>query len=242
MDREPTPEQAVFEWFSPAIALRALLGQGLSINHKVIKNLFNNLKNKSLTQQDNGIYWKLIQNGRSTHNFTTWTSRDVVLALHALTDGLKETEKTLGVNVFEETVIHERKDRVYVGGNYDMMPTLREIAKYVEDCNKIPILAYNFSVPKGEIHDTDLLLLHNCFIALFELTVPSGALSEIERTKDYNIPCYILYSKRYKKDFLSDQNITTMVKTMPDLKDRIYGYSEIDELKQKVVEIINQNR
>ncbi len=240
MDIELTPEQGAFEWFSSAIALRALLAQGLSVNHNVIRNLFNNLKNKSLTKQNRGVYWKLIQNGQRSQNITTWSSRDVILALHALNDALKETEKTLGINKFKETIINERKERVFVGGNYDMMPNLRMIAKYVEECNKIPILAYDFSVPKEEIHDTDLLLIHNCSIAFFELTSPSGALNEIERTKDYNTPCYIFYSKRDKEDFLSDQNITTMVRTMPDLKDRIIGYSNFDELKEKVFEIIKK--
>jgi hypothetical protein len=112
MDFEDTPHGA-FEWFSTAIALRALLSQGFSVNHKVIKRLFINLKNKSLTQPNNKIYWKLIQDEQHTLNITTWPSRDVVLALHTLTDVFKETEKTLGVNIYEEIIIHERKDIVH---------------------------------------------------------------------------------------------------------------------------------
>lgn len=244
IDIEYTTSHGPFEWFSSAIALRALLSQGFSVNHRVINRLFINLKDKSLTKdkKNNKIYWKLIENERHTSNISTWSSRDVVLALHTLTDVLKETEKKLGMNIFEETVIHERKDRVFVGGNYDkFMPILKLIVKKVEECNKIPIIANNFSVPKEEIYDTDLLLLHNCFIALFELSVSSGALNEIERTKDYNIPCYIFYSKRDEKDVFSDSKITSMVKTMPDLKDRIYGYSDFPELEQKISEIINKH-
>jgi len=112
MDIENTPHGA-FEWFSTAIALRALLSQGFSVNHKVIKRLFVNLKNKSLTQQNNMIYWKLIQDEQHTLNITTWPSRDVVLALHTLTDVFKETEKTLEVNICEENIIHERKDIIH---------------------------------------------------------------------------------------------------------------------------------
>jgi len=76
--------------------------------------------------------------------------------------------------------------RVFVGGSYRDLPTLREICKYVRQCGFFPVLTADFNPPKIgrqvllNIHDLSVLLLNNCRIAFFEITDPAGQYQEIE--------------------------------------------------------------
>jgi len=87
----------------------------------------------------------------------------------------------------------QREQRVFVGGNYDFMVTLREIVEVVAKNDMVPIFAYDYEVPKDKVHDYDELLLHNCKFAIFEVTAPNGHLMELERTKDYQTIVLVLY-------------------------------------------------
>jgi class 3 adenylate cyclase/tetratricopeptide (TPR) repeat protein len=84
------------------------------------------------------------------------------------------------------------EDRVFIGGNYDWMPVLREIGKYTEENGFQPILAYDFKI-ENDIHHFDLRLLHQCKYAIFDETHPAGELMEIERSKDYEVSVFIIY-------------------------------------------------
>lgn len=77
-------------------------------------------------------------------------------------------------------------ERVFVGGAYDDLPDLREIEKYVTACGYVPIVAFDYeiptedSVPLMDIHDMDVLLIHNCRFSIFELTHAAGQYNEVE--------------------------------------------------------------
>ena len=65
----------------------------------------------------------------------------------------------------------EYERRVFIGGNYDSMPGLREIEKFVKDLKFVPVLAYDCNIPRSQVHDYTLLLLHSCKFAIFEIIV-----------------------------------------------------------------------
>jgi hypothetical protein len=85
--------------------------------------------------------------------------------------------------------------RVFVGGSYarDARDFLGELAGVIRDAGFEPVVADEFGMEEAEIHDLTMLLLHSCSLAIFELSRPSGALMEIERTRDYGTRTLILF-------------------------------------------------
>ena len=127
----------------------------------------------------------------------------------------------------------EYKKRVFIGGNYDLLPTLREIAKYVTDFGFQPILAYDFDVSESDIHDYDLRLLHNCNYAIFDVTHSAGEVMELERCKDYGTRVMVVYQAR-EKERMPDQ-LSSMILTAGF---RRRGFHEFKVLKEIVKEFI----
>jgi hypothetical protein len=123
--------------------------------------------------------------------------------------------------------------RVFVGGNYDFPANLREIAKYVEAFGFQHILALDFDVPEGAIHDCDLRLLHNCEYAIFDITHSAGEVMELERCKDYGTRVMVVYQAREKETIPSQ--LSSMILTAGF---RRRGYLEFKLLKDFVKEFL----
>ena len=119
-----------------------------------------------------------------------------------------------------------RRKRVFIGGDYDFMANLREIESAIPKEFE-PVLAYDYEVPKEEIHDTDISLLSKCGYAIFECTSPAGQLMELERTADFNIEAFVVYQVRNAKDPPPD-HISSMISTMGA---PMFGYSDFRELR-----------
>jgi hypothetical protein len=77
------------------------------------------------------------------------------------------------------------ENRVFVGGNYVLMPVLREIAKVIRDHNLQPIVAYDFDIPLERTREYTLRLLFQCKMAIFEVTLGNGQLVEIVRASGF---------------------------------------------------------
>jgi len=90
----------------------------------------------------------------------------------------------------------EWERRVFIGGNYDNMWALRQIEMIVQELGYQPIIPFDFAVPEDLIRNHDLMLLHNCRYAIFEVTLGNGHLMEIERTKDYENEVLLVYNAR----------------------------------------------
>lgn len=121
--------------------------------------------------------------------------------------------------------------RVFVGGNYLQMATLRDIYKYVKESGDfVPVLADEYFMEDYMIHDETLRLLHNCKHAIFEVTYPSGQLMELERVRDFGTNCLVLYQIKEPSDVIPEQ-ITKMLTTM---KYKKQFYRDDIELKKRV--------
>jgi len=102
--------------------------------------------------------------------------------------------------------------RVFIGGNYESISNLRDIkdAVYKLGSDFVPILPYDdFQIPKGQVYDTDLRLLHNCKYAIFEVTHPGGELFEIARCAEYQVRTLLVYQARGLTD--APPNVKTML-------------------------------
>jgi hypothetical protein len=119
-----------------------------------------------------------------------------------------------------------RRLRVFIGGDYDFMANLREIEACIPDEFET-VLAYDYEVPKEDIHDTDIRLLSKCGYAIFECTSSAGQLMELERTADFNVEAFVIYQVRNPKD-PPPAHISSMISTMDA---PMFGYSTFRELR-----------
>jgi len=78
--------------------------------------------------------------------------------------------------------------RVFIGGQYDFMPTLRRIAQYVEDVTPPgetfnTIIPYDYDIEEHETMDWDLAILGQCKYAIFDLSDLGAQLVEMQEAK-----------------------------------------------------------
>lgn len=147
---------------------------------------------------------KIKEHVRNLKNEGYWDqARDPEEILHSV---LKRVPQTLAaLRKRKPKVIHKQPidplpgtwdKRVFIGGDYDHLSLLRDIQETVIREGFQPILPYDFIVPKEHIHHHDLMLLHNCRLAIFEVSSPAGQLMEIERAKDYDVNTILFYTDR----------------------------------------------
>lgn len=79
------------------------------------------------------------------------------------------------------------EDRVFVGGNYDFPQDITIIERIVRTHGKFPVVARHYRILEDDVHRTSLMLLHECRLAIFEISREAGQLMEIERTRDFGI-------------------------------------------------------
>lgn len=79
-------------------------------------------------------------------------------------------------------------NRVFIGGSYRYLAEkLRKIEKYVRELGYVPVIAADYDFPRDaygsvllNIHDFDILLIHLCRYAIFELSEAAGQYNEVE--------------------------------------------------------------
>ena len=133
------------------------------------------------------------------------------------------------------------EERVFIGGNYDQIADLRNIASFVKESGFTPILPYDdFILPEDQIHDWDLRLLHCCNYAIFDVTQPGGELMEIERTRDYGVKTLLVHQIREKKNLKTD--LPSKVKTMllQSGSHETRGYTDFPALEAIIEEFLLQ--
>jgi hypothetical protein len=126
------------------------------------------------------------------------------------------------------------ENRVFVGGNYDNISILKMISQYIFGLGYQPVMALDFDVPLQQVHDYDLLLLHNCKYAIFEITIPDGHLMELERARDYGVQTLAVYQAR-DEGRSPPPTISSMILSLKVPK---YGYLDFDDLKARISEFL----
>lgn len=115
--------------------------------------------------------------------------------------------------------------RVFIGGDYSQYALIREMKRIVSSLGFTPIVADEYEMKEEGIHDCTMRLLHSCKNAIFDVSTISGALMEIERTRDYNTRALIVFSIK-EKIGIPKQQVTRMID--PVLPQR--GYRDFGEL------------
>ena len=99
----------------------------------------------------------------------------------------------------------------------------------VEELGFQPILALDFDVPEDKIRDFDLLLLHNCKYAIFEITFGDGHLIEIERASNYKLLSIFLVYQVRDDSRTPPSGASQVVLTSAHKR---FGYRTFEELKE----------
>ncbi len=86
-----------------------------------------------------------------------------------------QAEKKLDINRIPGLI----KNRVFIGGDYDLMPILRFIKSIVAREKLTPILPFDFGIPREDTAGESHRLLQACPRAIFEATINAGHLLEI---------------------------------------------------------------
>lgn len=117
--------------------------------------------------------------------FLRWmglTRRDFVKAFASVWPEALRKKYTL------ERIPGTKERRVFIGGNYNNMVLLRQIAHYVLQKGYQPIVAMDFYVPPHRTYDHTLALLRECSHAVFEISFTDGHLVEIEHGRNAQPP------------------------------------------------------
>ena len=85
--------------------------------------------------------------------------------------------------------------RVFVGGSYatENRRFLDRLVAAIRKTGFVPVVADEYAMADEQIHDQSLLLLHSCQYAVLEMSTASGALMEVERTRDYGTKTLVLW-------------------------------------------------
>lgn len=97
----------------------------------------------------------------------------------------------------------DRTERVFVGGQYDFMPTLRAIAQFISNISTPeqtfhPIIPVDYDIGVEETMDRDLEILGRCGFAIFDLSDLGAQLVEMQeaRQKHTTIASLLVYPIR----------------------------------------------
>ncbi|MBA3568416.1 MAG: hypothetical protein H0W28_03580 [Pyrinomonadaceae bacterium] len=127
-----------------------------------------------------------------------------------------------------------KDQRVFIGGQYDFMPTLRELARFVHEISSeekelIPIIPYDFmksGIPETQTMEWDLSILANCRYAIFDLSDLGAQLVEMQEADPKYTDSLIVYPVRERRNEPERGRRTVLSFGLPH-----FGYRTFNELK-----------
>lgn len=128
-----------------------------------------------------------------------------------------------------------KKGKVFVGGQYDFMPTLRKIAEFVTEASTpeklfTPIIPYDArEILVHETMDQDLTILSQCERAIFDLSDLGAQLVEMHEAKEHGQPAIIVYPVRERKNEPERGKRTVVSFQLPH-----FGYLTFEELRNVI--------
>jgi hypothetical protein len=121
-------------------------------------------------------------------------------------------------------------ERVFIGGNYDLPVNLGKIRDMVRAAGWLPVFPLEFDIPRDQIHDWDLRILHSCRYAIFEVSQAAGELMEIERANEYRTKTLLVFQTR-GPDQKEPPRVASMLRTCGQ---RLQGYVNDDDLRRLI--------
>ena len=128
--------------------------------------------------------------------------------------------------------------RVFIGGNYVLMPILREIERVVLSYGFQPIIGFDFKIPRDKTREYTLRLMFQCKYSIFEMTLPNGHLIENLRAQGFPETNILQVYMAMDKKKEPPKTISIMAwQVNPPPK----GYLTIAELKEIVATFLTQS-
>jgi tetratricopeptide (TPR) repeat protein len=92
-------------------------------------------------------------------------------------------------------------ERVFIGGQYDFMPTLRAIEQIVNDIRSpekvlYPVIPFDYCIKVEETMKRDLQILDRCAYAIFDLSDLGAQLVEMQEARQKGINSLLVYPVR----------------------------------------------
>lgn len=125
-------------------------------------------------------------------------------------------------------------ERVFIGGNYDLPVSLGKIRDMVRDAGWIPIFPLDLDIPRDQIHDWDLRILHSCRYAIFEVSQAAGELMEIERANEYRTKTLLVFQARGPEQ-KEPPRVASMLRTCGH---RLQGYVTENDLPRLISDFL----
>jgi hypothetical protein len=143
----------------------------------------------------------------------------------------------------------EYSRRVFIGGDYDHLPDLREIEAIVEAVQEqgpfFPILAIKLAsehnVDDQDIYAFDMCLLDCCGLAIFEITSAAGQMLEIERAISRGKTILAVYKIRDALRREPPERTSAMIMTCPGIgRTNVWGYHRFSELGPRITDFLTR--
>jgi len=126
-----------------------------------------------------------------------------------------------------------KDSRVFIGGQYDFMPTLRAIERFVKEISTPektfhPVIPLDYQIEVEETMDRDLEILGRCKYAIFDLSDLGAQLVEMQeaRQKQNAIRSLLVYPVRERRNEPERGRRTVLSFGLPH-----FGYFTLEELK-----------
>lgn len=119
--------------------------------------------------------------------------------------------------------------RVFIGGNYDFLPVLRQICNFVEKTGFQPVLAFDYDVPADIVYEFDLGLMGECKHAIFEVSAGNGHLLELQQAIDMKKNVFCLYGVRGRRGKKPPPSVSSMLTTANIV---LLGYDSFENLRE----------
>ena len=140
----------------------------------------------------------------------------------------------------EELPGTSRNQRIFVGGRYDFMPTLRQIATFIETAPSpagglFPVIPYDYEIKVEETMERAVEILDRCAYAIFDLSDLGAQLIEMQEAKQKHtsIKTLLVYPVRETGAEPERGRRTIQSFGLPH-----FGYTTFDELRDIVLDFL----
>jgi tetratricopeptide (TPR) repeat protein len=128
----------------------------------------------------------------------------------------------------------ERHERVFIGGHYDFMPTLRLIDQFIRQIScpekrLVPIIPLDYDIEVEQTIDWDIEILNRCRYAIFDLSDLGAQLVEMQCAKEKPVTrteTLLIYPVRERVNEPQRGRRTVLSFGLPH-----FGYMTFDELR-----------
>lgn len=128
--------------------------------------------------------------------------------------------------------------RVFVGGSYQAnFAIIREIERYVNDQGRLGVVAADYRIVK-DVHHHALMLLHECRLAIFDVSHEVGQLIEIQAALQYGVTILVVRQTGDSRNL----RLTSMLKDLLDQhRVDVRPFQTIAELEALVADFLARN-